>query len=150
MSCAEYEKLLIQYGQLTDSEKEDLRTHATSCAACAQAMEFIELEQHVVKKIIPAEPLHAGALTHKIMQSLPTQKVGLSFGFLNTARVGFAAGSLALFFWLGSELLIEKTISKPETVGPVLNSSAYISHPQREPKKIRLTERLKANGYERK
>lgn len=148
MSCAECEKLLMQFEQLSDSEKNHLRTHAASCAACAQALDFIELEQHVVKKIIPVEPLHAAALTHKIMQSLPTQKAGLSFGFLNTARVGFAAGSLALFFWLGSELLIEKTFYKPTSAGErLLNSSEYITHPrERKTKTISLTERIKNKG----
>ncbi|MBX2913808.1 MAG: hypothetical protein KF856_00920 [Cyclobacteriaceae bacterium] len=148
MSCAEFEKLLMQFGQLTDSEKNHLRTHAASCEACAQALDLIELEQHVVKKIVPAKPLHAGALTHKIMQSLPVQKVGLSFGFLNVARLGFAAGSLVLFFWLGSELLIEKTFHKPPYAGErLLNSSEYIIHPrERKPKIISLTERIKNNG----
>jgi hypothetical protein len=147
MTCKEYEKLM-QFGHLTESEKNHLRTHAGSCAACAQALEFIELEQHVVKKIIPVEPLHAAALTDKIMESLATQKVGLSFGFLNTARVGFATGSLVLLFWLGSELLIEKTFHKPTSAGEcLLNSSEYITHPrERKTKTISLTERIKNKG----
>lgn len=145
MSCAECEKLLMRFGQLTNSETDLLRTHTASCTACAQALNFIELEQHVVKKVVPPQPLHAGALTHKIMQSLPAQKAGLSFSFLNAARVGFAACSLTLFFWLGSELLIEKSFHKPAAAdGPVLNSSEYLMHPrERKTKTIRLTERIK-------
>ncbi|MBX2895443.1 MAG: hypothetical protein KF763_08370 [Cyclobacteriaceae bacterium] len=148
MSCTECQTLLMQFGQLTESEKNDLHTHTTSCAACAQALAFIELEQRLVKKIIATEPLHAAALTHKIMQSLPTEKVGLSFGFLNTVRVGFAAVNFALFIWLGSELLIEKTFHKPTSAGErLLNSSEYITHPrERKTKTISLTERIKNKG----
>jgi hypothetical protein len=152
MNCQQSEELLMRFDKLTPSEKEELTRHTSTCAACAQALAFIQTEQEWVGKIEQAEPLHAAALTQKIMQALPPQRVGLSFGFLNTARVGFAAGSLALFFWLGSELLIEKTFYKPTSAGErLLNSSEYITHPrERKTKTIRLTERLKANGYERK
>jgi hypothetical protein len=148
MTCKEYELLLMQLGQLTKTEEEQLRIHAASCSACAQALEFVQLEQHWVKKVVPAEPLHADSLTHKIMQSLPTEKASLSFGFLNAARIGFATGSLVLLFWLGSELLIEITFHKPSSVaGPALNSSNYISHPlERKTKTISLTERIKNKG----
>jgi len=148
MTCVECEKLLMQYEPLTSTEKERLLMHTTSCRACAQALELIELEQHWVNKVEPASTAHAAALTHKIMQSLPPQKVSFSFGFLNVARIGFATGSLALFFWLGSELLIEKTFRRPASAGgPVLNSSEYITHPlERKTKTISLTERIKNKG----
>lgn len=148
MNCEESEKLLMRFGQLANREEEELRAHAAGCRACAKALEFIELEQRWIKKVVPAEPLHAAALTHKIMQALPAQKPGFSFRFLNALRVGFAAGTLALLFWLGSELLFEKNFHKPTSAdGPLLYSSAYIMHPlERKTKTIRLTERIKQKG----
>ncbi|MCE7862142.1 MAG: hypothetical protein DYG99_01225 [Bacteroidetes bacterium CHB5] len=148
MNCEESEKLLMRFGQLTNREEEELRAHTAGCPACAKAFEFIELEQHWIKKVVPAEPLHAAALTHKIMQALPVQKPGFSFSFLNAFRVGFAAGTLVLLFWLGSELLVEKNFHKPASAaGPLLNSAAYIMHPlERKTKTISLTERIKQKG----
>lgn len=151
MNCQQCEELLMRFDALTPSEKEHLTQHTITCAACTQTLEFIITEQQWISKIEQPEPVHAAALTQKILQALPQQKARFYFGFLNLARAGYAAGSLVMFFWLGSELLIEKTFSKQAIVGPVLNSSAYISHPQqREPKTIRLTERLKAKGYDKK
>ncbi|HNT49517.1 MAG TPA: hypothetical protein PLM56_16490 [Cyclobacteriaceae bacterium] len=150
MKCRQSEYLLMRYDALTESEKEQLAAHAESCVACAQALELIQVEQTWVNKFPEQpEPAHAAALTHKIMQALPKQK-SFSFGFLNLTRIAYAAGSLALFFWLGSELLIEKTFNKPTPiVGPVLNSSRYISDPQQpETKPVTLTERLKSKGYD--
>ena len=150
MNCRQSENLLMRYDALTKSEKEQLAVHAASCADCAQALEFIELELTWVNKIQEQpQSAHAAALTHKIMQALPQQKK-VSFGFLNLTRIAFATGSLALFFWLGSELLIEKTFHKPlPVVGPVLNSSRYITDPQqRETKPVTLTERLKTKVYD--
>ena len=149
MNCQQSEELLMRFDELTTSEKEELMRHTIACAACAQALAFIKAEQQWVGKIEQAQPAHAAVLTQKIMQALPPQKARFSFGFINLARAGYAVGLLAMFFWLGSELLVEKTFSKPATIGPVLNSSAYISHPQRETKTIRLTERLKAKGYDK-
>jgi anti-sigma factor RsiW len=149
MNCQQSEELLMRFDALTTSEKEELMQHTITCAACAQSLAFIQTEQQWVSKIEQAQPVHAAALTQKIMQALPPQKARFSFGFLNLARAGYAAGLLIMFFWLGSELLVEKTFLKPATVGPVLNSSTYISHPQRETKTIRLTERLKAKGYDK-
>ncbi|MCW5910563.1 MAG: zf-HC2 domain-containing protein [Cyclobacteriaceae bacterium] len=150
MNCQQCEELLMRFDALTPSEKEQLAMHTITCAACAQALEFIRLQQKWISKIEQPEPAHAAALTQKIMQALPEPKTGFEFGFINFARVAFATGSLALFFWLGSELLMEKPFHKPASVaGPVLNSSHYITNPQqREAKTISLTERLKAKGYE--
>lgn len=150
MNCQQSETLLMCYDTLTESEKEQLVAHAASCAACAQTLGFIQVEQTWVNKIQKhPEPAHAAALTQKIMRALPQQKE-VSFGFLNLARIVFATGSLAFFFWLGSELLIEKTFLKSTpVVGPVLNSSRYISDPQqRETKPVTLTERLKTKVYD--
>lgn len=150
MNCRQCEELLMHFDALTPSETEQLTQHALTCTTCSQALAFIQAEQQGIHKIELPEPKHAAALTQKIMQALPPQKARFSFGFLNLARAGFAVGSLALIFWLGSELLVEKTFYKPAAVGPVLNSSAYIIHPQqRETKTIRLTERLRAKGYDK-
>lgn len=151
MNCQQCEDLLMRFDALTPSEKEHLTQHAITCANCKQALEFIITEQQWTSKIEQPEPIHAAALTQKILQALPQQKTRFYFGYLNLARVGYAVGLLVMFFWLGSELLVEKNFRKPAIVGPLLNSSAYISHPQqRETITIRLTERLKAKGYDKK
>lgn len=150
MNCEQCETLLMAAGPLTDDEATRLRTHAASCPECAEVLECIELTHRGVKAVVPAEPLHAAGLTHKVMQALPPQQAGFSLGIIPLLRIGFAASTLVLFLWLGSELLIEKTFLKPAAEGgPRLNSAAYIAHPLEEKTKtISLKERIKEKGYE--
>ncbi|MBX2899213.1 MAG: hypothetical protein KF775_06170 [Cyclobacteriaceae bacterium] len=151
MNCTEAKNYLNKLSELTPEQERMVAEHGAGCAHCREDFELIRLQQRFVKvaKANSAEPVHAAALTQKIMQALP-QRIQTERAIFIPLRIAFGVSVFLILFFLGWEFMRTPEITKAAvTNGPQLHSSIYITNPlQREAKPLGLVARIKTQSYE--
>jgi hypothetical protein len=134
MTCNEFEKLIYNYPELDESEKEDIKNHYQSCDNCKRLYNEVDVFFLNLKSIhkVPVKHENPQLLTERIMNKVSESTNNLSknryqvqFYVPNTIRYSLAAVSCGILFLFFIEIIapnFEAKVIEPKLVGSVIKS----------------------------